>query len=442
VVVIDSNMTDKELKRLVGFEAKEVRDAIELGMNSGYNPKTDKIYIMTDNVKDSSDLEDSLFHENLHQYLLSDKSLVVEFFTDAEDAYKKNIKQIKEQGYKAYEVPEELFVRVVADSQVKGNFAKVFSFLSEEGKEKLTNLLKENGYDIARETEIRTSGRMDGSGRDGSGRRNGDDFGRVAKESSSVASPSKVEKNGRAREIRQLFDQVADNGLRGVVGDKAYDSAMFEMYRSLPMEARERVAMDALNNHGADMSKAMDKFIGESYDTSFWDVVVGAIRNMLRRKGYDIRFSENDIRYLVWRNRQKLNRDSILDVAEDIDTRFRLKVGEYEGSPTDGGDTPDGGGTKFKVEDGKMVQNLRDNIASLKEEVANLKKEVRDLRKGSKEEWETKQRAIISFVKVSFLFKDADCSSAIRVVTSFVVLAGFILLFSFLEEITSPLSAQ
>ncbi|MEE0969940.1 MAG: LPD38 domain-containing protein [Clostridia bacterium] len=349
VVVIDSNMTDGELERLVGFEAKEVRDAIELGLNSGYNPNTDKIYIMTDNVKDSSDLEDSLFHENLHQYLLSDKSLVVEFFTDAEDAYKKNVEQIKKEGYKAYEVPEELFVRVVADSQVKGNFAKIFSFLSEEGKEKLTNLLKENGYDIARETEIRTSGRMDGSGRDGSGRRNGDDIRRVAKESSSVASPSKVEKDGRAREIRQLFDQVADNGLRGVLGDKAYDNAMFEMYRSLPMEARERVAMDALDNHGADMGKAMDKFIGESYDTSLWDVVVGAIRNMLRKKGYNIHFSENDVRYLVWRNRQKLNRESILDVAEDIDTRYRLKVGEYEGSPTDGGDTPDGGGTRFRT---------------------------------------------------------------------------------------------
>lgn len=333
VVVIDSNMPDKELKRLVGFEAKEVRDAIELGMNSGYNPKTDKIYIMTDNVKDSSDLEDSLFHENLHQYLLSDKSLVVEFFADAEDAYKKNIKQIKEQGYKAYEVPEELFVRVVADSQVKGNFAKVFSFLSEEGKEKLTNLLKENGYDIARETEIRTSGRMDGSGRDGSGRRDGDDFGRVAKESSSMASPSKVEKDGRTREIRQLFDQVADNGLRGVVGDKAYDSAMFEMYRSLPMEARERVAMDALNNHGADMGKAMDKLISESYDTSLWDVVVGAIRNTLRKKGYNIHFSENDIRYLVWRNRQKLNPYSIIDKAEDINKRVVLGTGDRSDKP-------------------------------------------------------------------------------------------------------------
>lgn len=400
VVVVESSMTDKKLKSLVGFDADEVRDAISKGLFGGYNPNTEKIYIFNDNIKDISALEDTLFHENLHQYLLSDKSLVVEFFADAEDAYKKNIKQIKEQGYKAYEVPEELFVRVVADSQVKGNFAKVFSFLSEEGKEKLTNLLKENGYDIARETEIRTSGRMDGSGRDGSGRRNGDDIRRVAKESSSVASPSKVEKDGRAREIRQLFDQVADNGLRGVVGDKAYDSAMFEMYRSLPMEARERVAMDALNNHGADMGKAMDKFIGESYNTSLWDVVVGAIRNMLRRKGYDIRFSENDIRYLVWRNRQKLNRESILDVAEDIDTRYRLKVGEYEGSPTDGGDTPDGGETRFKVKDGeKTVQNLRDHVASLKEEVANLKKEVRDLRKGSKEEWETKQRAIISFVK-------------------------------------------
>ena len=132
--------------------------------------------------------------------------------------------------------------------------------MSEQGQEKLTNLLKENGYDIARETEIRTSGRMDGSGRNGSSEGDGYDTGRMETESSSLASQGTVEKNGRekAEGIRKLFDQVADNGLRGVVGDKAYDSAMFEMYRSLPMEARERVAMDALDNHGADMGKAMD----------------------------------------------------------------------------------------------------------------------------------------------------------------------------------------
>ena len=54
---------------------------------------------------------------------------------------------------------------------------------------------------------------------------------------------------------------------------------------------------------------------------------------MLRKKGYNIHFSENDIRYLVWRNRQKLNPYSINDKAEDINKRVVLGTGDRSDKP-------------------------------------------------------------------------------------------------------------
>lgn len=364
VNIIDSEMADAELEEIIPGElADNIRKGIATGINGGYDYIGDKIYIFADNVS-PEDIEDALFHENHHAQFLNDKHIINEFYGNSIDKFPKNKSQIRKEGYSEELLPEELFVRILADAETKGDFHRLEKYLSKETYNELINLLKENGYDIEKETdarrgrgrsriastrsekgeiplqsvaeeserresEIRASGRMDRSGRDGSSGRNGADTGRVAQESETYVGTYSVDKNGRerAREIRQLFDQVADNGLRGVVGDDIYDRSMLDMYRSLPMEAREKVAMDALSNHDADMGKAIDKFVSESYGTSSWDIIVGAIRNMLRKKGFDIRFSDNDIRYLVWRNRQRLNRSSIIDVAEDIDTRFRIYGG-------------------------------------------------------------------------------------------------------------------
>lgn len=343
VRVVESGMSNKELEAAFDgdYSAKEIKEFMKMSKTAAaYDKEHDKILIFADRLKPER-VEEALFHESIHAVFYHGRhnSLIGHFYEYGKDDEKfakwKGITDNKE--YKSYERPEEFFAYVVSNAMADNNLEDVLQYI--ENKSEFNELLNELGYDY-----VYRRGKVGRTGEQGTVRESD-----LQDVSSEKGREGKSDRRERAREIRRLFDQVADNGLRGVVGDKAYNTAMFEMYRSLPMEARERVAMDALNNHGADMGKAMDKFIGESYDTSLWDVVVGAIRNMLRKKGYDIRFSENDIRYLVWRNRQKLNRDSILDVAEDIDTRFRLKVGEYEGSPTDGGDTPDGGGTRFRT---------------------------------------------------------------------------------------------
>lgn len=132
-----------------------------------------------------------------------------------------------------------------------------------------------------------------------------------------------------------LHEAVGHKGLRelfGTAGEKEYDAMMMKLYGQLPVETRRIVANAAIKEYTGDVAEAMDEYLAkqaESGDTpSWWNKVVSAVRDFLR-KMVDVKLTDNDVKYLLWRSRKRLEKGNILEKAEDIAMRKRLKTGDY-----------------------------------------------------------------------------------------------------------------
>lgn len=371
VAVVESSMSDEELERAIPtLLPEDIRKRIDNGLIGGYSTIADKIYIFADNVSGDT-LEDTLFHENLHP-MFKGNPMIEEFYNNFKAKYPEQVEMLSE-GYKESETPEELFVTALAAGMQRGNFKIVDAFLSEYSREELGKTLKSFGYDYEQER-----GRRNAEGNNG--------------ESSEVARDKEVdERSGRkedgeeertkaeqSEELRKLFERVASEGLRGVVGDAAYDMAMIDIYHALPEKERVEVSMNAVRNLGGNVAAAVDEYLESKNNSSLWDKVAGIIRDVLRKAGFDLDLTENDVKYLLWRSKKPLDEGNLLDLAEDIDMRYRLKVGEY--STNDDGTTPDGGGTRFRTSEDVLNQikqarkEVEKNPSEAQKEAGNYKK--------------------------------------------------------------------
>lgn len=129
-----------------------------------------------------------------------------------------------------------------------------------------------------------------------------------------------------------LHEVVGHKGLRQLLGEENYDAEMMSLFGQLPEDVRRNVADVAVRNYNSDVSIAMDEYLAEQAEKnetpSWWNKVVSAIRDLLRKVGVNVSLSENDVKYLLWRSRKNLERTP-LDLAADIDMRNRLEIGEY-----------------------------------------------------------------------------------------------------------------
>jgi hypothetical protein len=143
-------------------------------------------------------------------------------------------------------------------------------------------------------------------------------------------------------------------GLQGVFGNKEYTSLMVDIYKALPEEVRAEIAEDAIRLYGGSVAPAVSDYIGPKSKNSIMDKVVTIVREALRKIGFDLDLNANEVRYMAWRSKKPLDRNNMFEVAEDIDMKYRLKVGEYDGT------TPDGGGTRFRVKFTEEEQSIID----------------------------------------------------------------------------------
>ena len=399
VVAEVSSMSDEEIEEMFDAPADEVREAMGKNLVGGYDKLSGKIFIFVDN-QDLDDLEDTMYHENMHGFFHGNK--MIGAFDEAVKDNTKNLRaNLKGRGYSEEEIPEEVFVIIVTDALKKQDFKNIDKYLPEEYKEDFYNKLTDFGY----ETGKRVSGqRSDGRGNDSENGPNGEEPRSLA-ETDGTQGTKRTSPREQAERLGNLFGQVADMGLDGVLGNKEYTRLMVDIYKELPEDVRTSLADDALRHYGGSIAPAVSDYVNKKGKANLWDKIAGFIREALRKVGMDVNLNANDAKYILWRSRKPLNRVNLLDIAEDIDMRYRLKVGEY--SLTDGGDTPGDGGTRFKVKGkAKTKAELKEEVSDLKEEVKDLKSELKDLKKqvdslrsGNKDEWEKKQRAIVSFIK-------------------------------------------
>lgn len=167
-----------------------------------------------------------------------------------------------------------------------------------------------------------------------------------------VYLPNATDVNDAVKSV--LHEVVGHKGLREMLVSKevkgaeerkmAFDNAMMELYRQLPIEVRDEIADIAVRSYGGDVSIAMDEYLAEQAEKneipSWWNKVVATISDLLRKFGIDVKLSENDVRYLLWESQRKLrNSGNPIDVTRETVMRDKLGIGEHSKRAYHGGDS-------------------------------------------------------------------------------------------------------
>lgn len=129
-----------------------------------------------------------------------------------------------------------------------------------------------------------------------------------------------------------LHEVVGHRGLRQLIGEDRYDKKMGRLYALLPDAARRKVAEQAALKYNFNIAVAMDEYLAEQAELdelpTWWDKVVAAVLDMLRSIGINVRLTNGDVRYLLWRSRKNLETGNIIDVAEDVAMRDKAGINE------------------------------------------------------------------------------------------------------------------
>lgn len=364
VELIDPEMTDEEIEDVVEWQqtAKElkayIKDSKSMG---GYVADIDKILIFVENMKVER-MEEAMFHENLHPFVDNGKydHLLNKLYENGkDDEALARARRFSDREPEA-KSPIEFFNYAVSYGQVNGNLEDVLKYFDKEEQAELLNLLKTNGYDYEVEQGRRRRNEVLGGlsrGEEDSERILQHQEGGQESEGRVLStSESKESAKERAERLKSLFDKVADMGLEGVLGNGHYNKAMMDIYRELPEEARKIVADDALSTEGIDFIKAMDRFLNEKAEPSIWEKVASVIREWLRKAGFNLELAPNEVKYIWWRSQKPLDRNNVIEIAEDAYKKYQLKVGEF--TPTESKDAYEGddnAGVRFRVVKDKAI---------------------------------------------------------------------------------------
>lgn len=129
-----------------------------------------------------------------------------------------------------------------------------------------------------------------------------------------------------------LHEGVAHYGLRKLVGDERMDDFLDEVFRNVSKEIRNKI-VGTLPKYGYDSRVATEEYlarIAESgVDVSTWERIKQAFKNLLRRIGINIQINDNELKYILWRSAQNLDKNRPIDLAIDVAMQYELGVGNY-----------------------------------------------------------------------------------------------------------------
>lgn len=138
-----------------------------------------------------------------------------------------------------------------------------------------------------------------------------------------------------------LHEVVGHKGLRNLFGtenETKFDSMMMDLFEKLSLNVRSEIADMAVSRYANNVSVAMDEYLAEQAEKDetpgWWDRVVSAIRDFFRKMGVDVELSENDVKYLLWRSRKKLETGDLFEQAKDVVMRNKLGIGLNETQET------------------------------------------------------------------------------------------------------------
>lgn len=129
-----------------------------------------------------------------------------------------------------------------------------------------------------------------------------------------------------------LHEGVAHYGLRKLVGDERMDDLLDEVFRNVSKEIRNKI-VGTLPKYGYDSRVATEEYLArmaESWvDVSTWERIKQAFKNLLRRIGINIQINDNELKYILWRSAQNLDKNRPIDLAIDVAMQYNMGVGNY-----------------------------------------------------------------------------------------------------------------
>lgn len=119
-----------------------------------------------------------------------------------------------------------------------------------------------------------------------------------------------------------LHEIVAHKGLRGLLGDKL-DDMLDRVFAGLPEKQRVALAREAYSEYRGNVRVATEEYLAriaeKDIQPTVWEKVKSAIRDFFRSLGIDLRMTDADIKYLLWKSKNRLKRDgSMLEIVENV----------------------------------------------------------------------------------------------------------------------------
>ena len=136
-----------------------------------------------------------------------------------------------------------------------------------------------------------------------------------------------------------LHEAVAHHGLRELFGDN-FDNFLDTVFAKADIETRRQI-VHLSAKHGWNIRTATEEYLASmAEDTNFeqikptlWQRIKQLFGEIMNAFGlHHAKLTDNDLRYILWRSYKNLQgggKRSILDMAEDIATQYRLKVGNH-----------------------------------------------------------------------------------------------------------------
>lgn len=134
-----------------------------------------------------------------------------------------------------------------------------------------------------------------------------------------------------------LHEVVGHKGLRDLLGERGFWDMLDTIWKNLPDGLKKSLTNVAMRKYNGSIYTALDEYLAEQAERdivpNWWDRVVSAVKDALRKFGISIELTDKDVQYLLWRSRKNLNPTTpAIDLIQDIAMRNRTSD-EYKQKP-------------------------------------------------------------------------------------------------------------
>ena len=115
-----------------------------------------------------------------------------------------------------------------------------------------------------------------------------------------------------------LHEIVAHKGLKEMLGEDNFNTLCNNVFDSLPKDIQERL-YDKYKSKTIAGDEYMASIAEEGCSPTLWEKIKGFVKDAFRKLSIDLKISDNDIKYLLWKSKNRLMKgDSDIDIINKV----------------------------------------------------------------------------------------------------------------------------